>query len=366
MSQSTLSAPVRVAIEIAVYLLLILAIATWCLQIVSPFISFIIWGAVIAVAVYNPFLKLRSVLGGRNKLAVLLFVLIGLGIIIVPTLMFADSLVQSTRQLGAGLESGQFDIPPPAEKVQDWPFVGESIYRNWSEAAVNLEEWLEKNNEQIKAIVGGLVSRAASIGLAVLQFVAATLIAAAMLANDEKTKAMIRRLAQRLVGSRADEMLDLTSATIRSVAVGVLGIAFIQAVLGGAGMVVVGVPAAGIWALAILILAVAQLPPLLVLLPAIVYVFSTNDSTAAAVLFTIWSIAVSFSDAVLKPLLLGRGVEAPMLVILLGAIGGMIMSGIIGLFLGAVILALGYKLFQSWVDAGEESLEKPVPETAES
>ena len=124
-------------------------------------------------------------------------------------------------------------------------------------------------------------------------------------------------------------------------------------------------PAAGIWALVILILAVAQLPPLLVLLPAIVYVFSTNDSTAAAVLFTIWSIAVSFSDAVLKPLLLGRGVEAPMLVILLGAIGGMIMSGIIGLFLGAVILALGYKLFQSWIDAGEDSLEKPVPETAE-
>jgi predicted PurR-regulated permease PerM len=101
---------------------------------------------------------------------------------------------------------------------------------------------------------------------------------------------------------------------------------------------------------------------LLVLVPAIFYVFATNDSTVVAVVFTVWSIAVSFADAVLKPLLLGRGVEAPMLVILLGAIGGMIMSGIIGLFLGAVILALGYKMFESWMQQGEESSEELTSE----
>jgi predicted PurR-regulated permease PerM len=117
------------------------------------------------------------------------------------------------------------------------------------------------------------------------------------------------------------------------------------------------VPAAGVWALFILILAVAQLPPLLVLLPAIIYVFSTGDSTTTAVVFTIWSVLVSFSDAALKPLLLGRGVEAPMLVILLGAIGGMIHSGIVGLFLGAVILALGYKLLLAWLAEGEEGAD---------
>jgi predicted PurR-regulated permease PerM len=119
-------------------------------------------------------------------------------------------------------------------------------------------------------------------------------------------------------------------------------------------MLAAGVPGAGVWALLILVLAIAQLPPLLVLLPAILYVFSTGESTTVAVLFTVWSLAVSFSDAALKPMLLGRGVDAPMLVILLGAIGGMLHSGIIGLFLGAVILALGYKLFQNWMDAGLE------------
>ena len=195
------------------------------------------------------------------------------------------------------------------------------------------------------------------IGLAVVQFLAAVLIAAAMLANDTATRAMIERLARRLVGDRADELLGLTTATIRSVAVGVLGVAFIQAVAGGVGMALAGVPGAGLWALFILILAIAQLPPLLVLLPAIIYVFSAGDSTTVAVAFTIWSIAVSFSDTFLKPLLLGRGVEAPMLVILLGAIGGMLMSGILGLFVGAVVLALGYKLFEAWLTMHDDDAE---------
>jgi predicted PurR-regulated permease PerM len=359
MNQSVLSSSVRIAIEVAVYLLLIFAIVAWCLQILMPFVSFILWGTVIAVAIYQPFLKLRSALGGRNKLAVLVFVVLGLGIIILPTWMFAGSLIESAQNLKTSLESGQFDIPPPSDAVASWPVVGERVHEQWSAAAANFEGWLENNSEQIQALVEGALGRAAGIGIAILQFILATLIAAAMLANDEATKAMLRRFFRRLAGDRADEMIDLSAATIRSVAMGVLGIAFIQALLGGAGMVMVGVPAAGLWALFILVLAIAQLPPLLVLLPVIVYVFSTSDSTVVAVLFTIWSLLVSFSDAVLKPMLLGRGVEAPMLVILLGAIGGMMLSGIIGLFLGAVILALGYKLFQMWMSAGE-------PEEAES
>jgi len=354
MNQSTgLSQPVRSAIEIAVYLLLILALVAWCLQIVSPFVSFVTWGAVIAVAVYPAFLKLRAALGGRNKAAVALFVAIGLVIVIGPAVMFAGSLLDSVQQLRGSFETGQFDIPAPSESVRDWPLVGEKLYANWAQAASNFGDWLGAHHEQVRPVVMGALAKAGGIGLSVLQFLAATLIAAAMLANDERTHAMILRFARRVAGSRAQELVTLSAATIRSVAVGVLGIAFIQAVAGGAGMMLVGVPGAGVWALFILVLAIAQLPPLLVLLPAVLYVFSSNDSTVVAVLFTVWSILVSFADAVLKPMLLGRGVEAPMLIILLGAIGGMLMSGIIGLFLGAVVLALGYKLFESWMAAGE-------------
>jgi len=350
---SGLSQPVRSAIEIAVYLLLIFALVAWCLQIVSPFVSFVTWGAVIAVAVYPAFLKLRAALGGRNKAAVAVFVLVGLIIVIGPAVMFAGSLLDSVQQLRGALETGQFHVPAPAESVREWPLIGDKLYANWAQAAENFGAWLEAHHEQIQPVVTGALAKMGGIGLAVLQFLAATLIAAAMLANDEGTRAMILRFARRLAGERAQEMVTLSAATIRSVAMGVLGIAFIQAVAGGAGMMLVGVPGAGIWALFILVLAIAQLPPLLVLLPAMLYVFSSNDSTVVAVLFAVWSIVVSFADAVLKPMLLGRGVEAPMLVILLGAIGGMLMSGIIGLFLGAVVLALGYKLFESWMSAGE-------------
>ena len=163
----------------------------------------------------------------------------------------------------------------------------------------------------------------------------------------------MHRVASRLAGDRGEPMLTLSTATIRSVAVGVIGIAFIQAMLGGLGMMFAGVPAAGLLAIIILVLAIAQLPPILVLLPVIFYVFSA-ESTTVAVIFMIWSILVSMSDAVLKPIFLGRGVDAPMLVILLGAIGGMITSGIVGLFIGAVILALGYTLFKVWLDWGDE------------
>jgi predicted PurR-regulated permease PerM len=360
MSQNSLSGPVRNAIEIAVYLLLIAAIVVWCFRIVAPFIPFLLWGMIIAIAVYTPFLALRRALGGRNKLAVLIFVVLGLGIVILPTWMFAGSLIESAQQLRGNLESGQFEIAPPGENVKDWPLIGERVYEQWSEAAADFEDWLEEHSDQVKGLVEAGLGKVVGIGAAVLQFVLATLIAGAMLANDESSKTMIRRFVARLVGARVDEFLDLTTATVRSVTIGVLGIAFIQALLGGIGMVAVGVPAAGVWALLVLLLAIAQVPLLVVFLPIIAYVFSTDQSTAVAVVFAIWSIVVSFADAALKPILLGRGVDAPMIVILLGAIGGMLLSGIIGLFLGAVVLALGYKLLQAWLESGEEAGAEPT------
>lgn len=353
MAQSENKNVVSAAIEIAVYLLLILAIVTWCLQIVAPFVSFLVWGTIIAVAAYKPFLKLRAGLGERSKPAVMIFAVIGLSVVLVPAWMFAGTLIESGQEIKASMDSGQFHIPAPNESVKEWPLVGEKLYNGWDTASSNLRLFLESNKEQVSSITRKVLSGMAGVGLTVLQFVASILIAAALLSNDAAAIAAMRRLFRRLADDKGEDMLDLTAATIRSITVGVLGIAFLQALLGGFGMVAVGVPGAGLWALFILILAIAQLPPLLVLLPAILYVFSQGDSTTVAILFTIWSILVSFSDAILKPMLLGRGVEAPMLVILLGAIGGMIYSGIVGLFTGAVVLALGYKMFVAWIASGE-------------
>jgi predicted PurR-regulated permease PerM len=145
---------------------------------------------------------------------------------------------------------------------------------------------------------------------------------------------------------------------VRSVTLGILGVAMIQALLASLGLLVVGVPGAGLWALLVLILAIVQLPTILVLGPIIVYVFSTS-TTVTAVVFAIWSILVGISDAFLKPLLMGRGVDVPMLVIFIGAIGGFMTSGIIGLFIGAIILALGYKLYLIWLDQDTQQDAEP-------
>ena len=365
MNPSSNASPVRTAIDIAINLLLVFAVLFYCFQIVSPFISIILWAVIIAVALYPVFLKLQSALGGSSRLAIAVFVLVGLSLILVPAWLFADSLIGGVTQFVHNLESGDVHIPAANENVKSWPLVGPALYESWSAAADNLTEFAQQHSETLRALLGSLVGRAAGVAIAVVQFVFSTLIAAVMLASATSATAAMQRLSDRIAGSNGAEMLKLSTATIRSVAVGVLGIAFIQAFLGGLGMIVMGIPMAGLWALIILVLAIAQLPPLLVLLPAILFAFSTNDNTVANVIFAIWSVFVSFSDGLLKPLLLGRGVNAPMVVILLGAIGGMLYGGLIGLFLGAVILALGYNLFSTWLVGSQAAPEKD-PEQAAS
>jgi len=346
--------PTTLAIEIAIRLGIIFLILAWCLQIITPFIGLVAWGAIIAVAIYKPFLKLVEKLGGRKKLAVTLIAVVSIAAILIPVISLSSSMIESATTIGAQIDTGQVHISPPAESVREWPLIGEKTYALWNQASTDLGALLQKYPDQLTAVGKKLVGMAKGVGAGVFQFIISMLIAAAFLSSAESAGAAMRRLFTRLAGDRGEPLLELSTATIRSVAVGVIGIAFIQAMLGGLGMMFAGVPAAGLLAIVILILAIAQLPPILVLLPVIFYVFSV-ESTTVAVVFMIWSIAVSMSDAVLKPIFLGRGVDAPMLVILLGAIGGMITSGIVGLFIGAVILALGYKLFQVWLEWGDSA-----------
>jgi predicted PurR-regulated permease PerM len=359
MNQPNRTSPVTISIEIAVTLLLIFLIVAWCLQIVAPFVSFIIWGAVIAISVYTPFCKMRDRIGG--KLAVTVFTVLGLGLVLIPAWMFAGSLFESAASFYESVNSGAFDVRPPNESVKEWPIIGEKLYSAWAQAAANFEVFLEKYSEQMKSLASFAFGKVAGIGLTVMMFVFATLIAAVMLANDKAVSEAMKRFFRRVMNERGEEMMSLTVATVRSVTVGVLGIAFIQALGTGLGMFLVDVPMAGLWALLVLVMVIAQLPALIVMLPIIIWVFSV-ESTTVAIVFAIWSVLVSMSDVVLKPMLLGRGVEAPMLVILLGAIGGMVMSGIIGLFVGAVVLALGYKLFMAWMDMGDNpEMETVIP-----
>ena len=344
-------------IEAAIRISLLALLVVWCFNIVKPFIQPVLWAAIFAVALYPLFLKFQSMLGGREKMTATLMTLLALAVLIIPSIMLSESLIESSKTLTEEIKAGTLTIPPPSEKVKDWPLIGKKLDKAWSLASTNLGEALQKFRPQLEAGGKKLLSVAAGVGVGVLQFVISIIIAGALFVSARSGGKSIETIAGRILGEKGGrDFVGISCATIRSVAQGVLGIALIQSILAGIGLAVMGVPFAGLWALLVLLVAVAQLPPWLVLGPIIVYVFSVA-ATVPAIIFMIWSLVVSFLDMVLKPLLLGRGLDTPMLVILLGAIGGMIYSGIIGLFIGAVVLAVAYELFMKWLTGNGEQEE---------
>lgn len=340
-------------IEAAVKLGLLLLLATWCFHIVTPFIIPVVWGVVISVAIYPLFIKLKSALGGRNKSAATVYTLLALALLITPTVMISDSLIETSAIVTEKYEAGELHIAPPNDSVKDWPLVGEKVHTIWKQASVSLEETIIKYDSETKKIGKAIVSGVAGAAGTILQFVLSIIISGILLANTAGAYEITIKIFKRLTSEESGQSYaDLSKATIRSVAQGVLGVAIIQAVFSALGMMVMDVPAWGLWTLAVLVVAIAQIPPIVILGFVSAYVFSVAETTPA-VIFMIYCIIVSSSDGFLKPLFLGRGMSTPMLVILLGAIGGMMMSGIIGLFVGAIVLALGYEFFMAWLDKSE-------------
>jgi len=336
------------AVEVLIRLVALAILVIWCFRILQPFILPTLWGIIIAVAIFPMYKMLADALGGRRRLAAGLVSASFFALLLVPTVMLTRALVQNVAGLAQHVRDGQLRIPLPPEGVQSWPLIGEFVANLWTTAATNLGDALKIVEPQIKAFGGWLLEVAAGAGLGLLMLLFAFIIAGVMLAMSARGDQLVRGVSRRLAGERGDEFTRLAENTIRSVARGVLGVAVIQALLAGVGMLVAGVPGAGIWALLCLILATVQIGVAPILIPAVIWMFATGD-TFTAVLFLVWSIFVLVLDNVLKPILLSRGVDVPMAVIFLGAIGGMLLSGIIGLFIGAMVLALGYKLFQAWL-----------------
>ena len=330
----------------------LLIILSWL--ILKPFVMLVMWGIIIAVGIYPLFKKLASLLGNREKLASTLITLFALAFLIVPSYYLMESTVETVKYIAVQMEEGTFNVPPPADGVAEWPIIGKSVYKTWKLASVNLEAAIKAFEPQIKEFASGLISGVVGLGATVLLSLVSIIIAGALMVKAKSAEETARKAFNILIGKQGDEFTELAGATIRSVVQGVLGVAIIQSVAAGIVMLIFGIPAAGLWALIVLMLAIIQLPPTLIMLPVAIYGFSILDTTSA-IIFLVLSIIISMADTFLKPLFLGRGVDVPMLVILLGAIGGMMLSGIIGLFVGAVVLALAYKVYQALIE------ETPLP-----
>ena len=271
--------------------------------------------------------------------------------------MFLETVVNGAKEIGSAMEEGTLKVPPPTDQVKDWPLIGEKTYNAWTLASQNLESALEKYAEQIANLGKSIASSIVGLAGSIFQFILASIIAGIFLASSESGSTFARKFFGKIVGARGDEFTNISALTIRNVAKGILGVALIQAFLFGIGFILAGIPYAGLWALVVLIIAIVQLPASIVTIPVVIYLYSV-DSALAATLWTVFFIIVGLSDNVLKPILLGKGAPVPMLVVFLGAIGGFMVSGFVGLFIGAIILSLGYKLFMTWLDEGDESVQK--------
>lgn len=337
--------PIETTIKIAMTLLLLV----WCFYIIQPFIVPLVWSLIITISIYPIYTRLLPVLSERKKLLASLFTISLLLIVVVPLAMLTGKIAGSVEDLAKQLLAGSFIVPLPTDKVATWPLIGEPLYEYWTLIATKPMEALAPIAPQLKTVGSWLVSTGVSFTAAILQLVLAIIISGVLLAHADGGHRLALAIAKRFFADKAEQFEQLCEATIRGVALGVVGVALIQSLLIGLGFFVMDIPAAALLTLFCFFLALIQVGPSFIVLPVVIYAFSTHD-TLPSVIFLIWSCFTGLIDNVLKPLLMGRGSSIPMVIIFLGAIGGMIMSGLIGLFVGSVVLALGYELFKAWLE----------------
>ncbi|MFJ7311454.1 AI-2E family transporter [Pseudomonas sp. NPDC098747] len=333
---------------------LIAALAVCCFYIFKPFLNLMLWSLILAVTLYPLHNKLKKMLGDRNGLSATLIVTLAIIGILVPAYLLGTSLTSSIQQSLLIVKEGSFHVPPPSQAIADLPVLGKPLYGLWLQASTDLSGLVQTFLPQLKQFSVGALGKLAGIGAALGTFIISLIIAGIIMAYGKSGHRNASLIASRIAGSeRGPHVAALCTATTRAVAQGVVGIAFIQTILVAMGFMINDVPGAGVLAIAVLLLGIAQLPASLVTLPVIAYVLATDGASATNIAFAIYVLIAGLADNILKPLLLGRGVEVPMPVILIGALGGMITSGIIGLFIGPILLAVAYQLFWYWVDGAD-------------
>lgn len=335
----------------AIFLSLLLA---WCFLIAQPFIVIVIWAMIISVSLYPVFASLVKLFRGRKAVALTVIGLTFLVIFLVPAIKGTQSILGHADELNSFLDNPDSKIPPPTDSVKEWPIVGNQLYALWSDASSNMELFIQNHSEKVKGLLAWFLSTIGGVLKDVVLSIIALIVALLFLSYAQSAHAGINTFATRLLGNAGESYVTTARDTIRSVVKGILLVAIIQTALTYIGLAVMGIPGASIITLLVLILAITQLPISLVLIPVAIYSF-TMAGTTAAIIFSVYIILVGLSDNLLKPIFLGRGLKVPMIVILIGSIGGMLMHGIVGLFVGAVVLAIGYETYRLWLQKDEKA-----------
>jgi predicted PurR-regulated permease PerM len=344
------------SIDLTIKLLLILILVAWSAMIILPFITPILWGGILAITLFPLYGGLVKILKGKKGLASTILTVLLLCILLLPSIMLISSIINEAKEFRTALTENTLVVPPPNAKVAGWPLIGQKLYDAWSDLSTNLESAILTYKEQILEIGRKLLSSMRSVVSNILMFCFSIIISGIFLAYSDASNKSSSRIAHRLFGDTSSEYTNVVIMTIRNVSKGILGVAFIQFLIMGISFVLAGVPFAGVWAILVFLLALIQLPAALVAIPVVIYIYSVKEPFPA----TLWAILIAacgLSDNFLKPWLMGKGAPVPMLVIFLGAIGGFILMGFVGLFVGSIVLSLCYKLGGLWL-AGDQSSEK--------
>jgi predicted PurR-regulated permease PerM len=334
-------------IQIAIRLGLLAFLIYWSFVLLRPFIPVLAWAVVLAVALNPAFDWLSAHLGHRPRVAALIITVVVLAVFLGPATWLGIGLVDGLRNISDQLTSGDVAIPSPPDSVRDWPLIGVPLHDAWKKASENLAAVFREVAPHLKPLAGAVLAIAGSAGTGTLKFLASVVIAGFLLPPGPRMVASVRTMLTRIVPQRSADFLALAGATIRTVAQGVIGVAVLQSLLAGIGLKIAGVPHAGVLAFAVLVLGIVQIGSAPILLPVIIWVWTAKD-VGAAVLITIYLVLVGLSDNALKPLLMGRGLSTPVLVIFMGVLGGTLAHGIVGLFVGPIILAVAWELLMAW------------------
>lgn len=346
-------------VELAVRLGVLAFLAYWTFLLVRPFIPIVIWSAVLTVALYPIFDWMAGRFGGRRRLAAALITALGLLVVVGPATWLGVGVIEGLRTLAEQIDSGALWVPPPPEALKNWPLIGAPAYDFWEQASTNLRSALAELVPQLKPLGELALDATKSASAGIFKFLVSVVIAGFLFSPGPSIVRAVKTAATRIDSRRAEHFVELAGSTIRTVSRGVIGVSLLQAALGGLGLQLAGVPGASLLTLCILVLAIVQIGPLLVVAPSIFWSWMEMP-TLSALLFTVCMLAVTFVDNVLKPIVIARGLTTPMLVIIVGVIGGVLVHGVIGLFLGPVVLAVAWELLSAW--SSESAAASPAIE----
>jgi predicted PurR-regulated permease PerM len=338
----------RDLVRIVLGVLLIVLLIGGALWILSPFLPALIWATMIVVATWPLLLRLQRALGGRRSLAAALMTALLLVIVVAPLAFAVSTIAQQTARLSS-LAVAEIRIPMPPVWIESVPVVGEKLAAEWRVyAAATPEELASKAAPYVTPVVSWIADRAGSFGTFLLHLLLTVLLCGVLYVTGETAALGVRRFARRLQGEAGDHLVLLAAGSIRAVALGIVVTAIVQTALGAIGVVAAGVPYVALFAAVTFVFCIAQLGPALPMLAAVGWLYLGGATTAAIGLF-VWTVIVGLLDNVIRPLLIRRGADLPLLLIMAGVIGGLLGFGLVGLFVGPVVLAVTYTQLSTWI-----------------